>query len=203
MNCIPGTRGYEDVTDSFIEASQALDFAHINEDFLKFLPSPPARILDVGAGAGQNAAALARLGYSIYAIEPFVPFLNAAKCTYAELGINWSQDSLPLLGKLPNLAGYFDFILVDGVWHHLSEEERDRSLERFATLLTVGGAWPLSLRHGPAGAGKHIFQTDGPRTVTAATRYGLKVALHLQDEPSKMKNKPGVPWTRIVLTKTA
>ena len=46
--------------DAFIETSRNLSFATVNGDFVEFLPATPGRILDAGAGAGQNAAALAR-----------------------------------------------------------------------------------------------------------------------------------------------
>ncbi|MBE9103156.1 class I SAM-dependent methyltransferase [Vacuolonema iberomarrocanum] len=198
MDSVSGTRGYEDVIDAFIEVSQALDFAEINKDFLDFLPPIPSCVLDAGAGAGQNAAALARMGYSVVAVEPFAAFLDAGRSHYKDLNITWIQDSLPLLQTLGDSSEPFDFILVDGVWHHLDEEERERCMARFSTLLSKGGVCAMSLRHGPAGAGKHVFPTDGQKTALLARRYGLRVALHLTNQPSKMRNKPGVTWTRMV-----
>lgn len=74
-------------------------------------------------------------------------------------------------------------------------------MERLSSLLCEGGCCALSLGNGPAGAGKHVFPTDGKRTATLAYQYGLEVALHLTKQPSLMKNKPGVTWTRMVLRK--
>jgi hypothetical protein len=71
--------GYEDGVDGFIQVSQALDFAEINQDFLDFLPPIPNAVLDAGAGARQNAAALARMGYSVVAVEPLAAFSVAAR----------------------------------------------------------------------------------------------------------------------------
>ncbi|MEO0532645.1 MAG: class I SAM-dependent methyltransferase [Cyanobacteria bacterium P01_A01_bin.123] len=201
MNNVPGTRGYEAIKDAFIEVSQALDFAEINKDFLEYLPSLPSRVLDAGAGVGQNAAALARLGYLVVAVEPLPAFLDAARSTYRDLNVIWVNDSLPGLRKLGEASGMFDFILVDGVWHHLDDEERSQCMARFSTLLNDGGACAISLRHGPAGAGTYIFPTDGRKTAVLAKHYGLRVLLHLANQPSKMRNKPGVTWTRMVLRK--
>lgn len=201
MENVPGTRGYEDVIDAFIEVSQALDFAEINQDFLDFLPPIPSSVLDAGAGAGQNAAALARMGYSVVAVEPLAAFLDAGRSHYKSLNITWIQDSLPLLQTLEDSSELFDFILVDGVWHHLDAEERELCMARFSTLLRDEGVCAMSLRHGPAGAGKHVFPTDGQKTALLARRYGLWVALHLTNQPSKMKNKPGVTWTRMAFRK--
>ncbi|WP_297184818.1 class I SAM-dependent methyltransferase [uncultured Porticoccus sp.] len=198
---VAGTRGYEEVVDVFIEASQALNFAEICSDVLEFLPSIPCRVLDAGAGAGQNAAALSRMGYSVVAAEPLPAFLDAGRSTYGDLDISWVQDSLPHLQDLPDPSERFGFILLEGVWHHLDDEEREWSMARLSTLLIDGGICALSLRHGPAGAGKHVFPTDGPMTTVLARRYGMEVALHLADQPSKMSNKPGVTWTRMVFRK--
>ncbi len=201
MDNVPGTKGYENVIGGFIEASQALDFREVNKDFLVFLPPVPSRVLDAGAGAGQNAAALAKLGHSVVAVEPMAAFLNAARSTYRDLDVTWVDDSLPLLKKLGDARGQFDFILVSGVWHHLDEEERTLAMARFSTLLDEGGACAISLRHGPAGAGKHVFPTDGQTTAALANQCGLDVELHLTNQPSLMENKADVTWTRIVVRK--
>ncbi len=199
MNNVPGTRGYEKVVDSFLAASQALNFAETSRSFVRFLPPRPARVLDAGSGAGQNAAALARMGYSVVAVEPFSPFLDAARQTYRSLGITWVEDSLPLLGKLGGEAGEFDFILIDAVWHHLDEAERASCMARLSTLLSDRGACALSLRQGPAGAGTHVFPVDDEATAALASQHGLRAALLLAKQPSIMKNKPDVSWTRLVL----
>jgi SAM-dependent methyltransferase len=201
MHNIPGTRGYEQVVAAFVRESQKLDFARVNRDFLAFLPSVPCRVLDAGCGAGQNAAALARLGYTVVAVEPLAAFLDAARRTYAALPITWINDSLPLVPTLGVESRQFGFILVDGVWHHLDEEERTQCMARLASLLQNGGVCALSLRHGPAGAGTHVFPTDGQKTAVLANQYGLQVAMCLTDQPSIMKNKPRVTWTRIALKK--
>jgi 2-polyprenyl-3-methyl-5-hydroxy-6-metoxy-1,4-benzoquinol methylase len=203
MSEVSGTRGYEQVVDAFIRSSQVLSFADINEDFLPFLPPAPSRILDAGAGAGQNAAALARMGHSVVAVEPYPAFLHAAKAAYSNLEIDWIKDCLP---KLERLGGPFDFILVDGVWHHLDTQEREEAMERFVSILAGGGVCAISLRNGPAGGGKHVFPTHAGETVFHAESLGLRVILHLADQPSKMKDKPDVIWSRVAfrkLTRTA
>lgn len=201
MDDVPGTKGYEKVVSKFIEVSQALSFSEVNKDFLKFLPSVASCVLDAGAGAGQNAAALARLGHSVVAVEPMSAFLHAARSTYQGIGVTWVEDSLPLLKKIGDIPNQFSFILVDGVWHHLDNDERLQSMTRFSTLLDNGGACAISLRHGPAGAGTHIFPTDAKETAELANHCGLEVLLLLKNQPSIMKNKPLVTWTRIVVRK--
>ena len=201
MDNVPGTQGYERVIDGFIELSQSLAFEDLNKVFLEFLPTTAGRVLDAGAGAGQNAAAMAKRGHSVIAVEPLTAFLEAARQSYADPKITWVRDSLPLLEKLGDAPAQFDFILIQGVWHHLDERERSLAMERLSMLLDDGGACAFTLRNGPAGGGTRVFPTDGPQTVSLAAECGLKTVLHRADQPSYMKNKPGVIWTFLVVRK--
>ncbi|MFM7600712.1 MAG: class I SAM-dependent methyltransferase, partial [Pseudanabaena sp.] len=73
MEVVPGTEGYQRSIEPFIQTSQALSFNVVCSDFLRFIPAPPCRVLDIGAGAGQNSAALAALGHAVTAVEPMIP----------------------------------------------------------------------------------------------------------------------------------
>lgn len=201
MGKVAGTEGYEKDVDAFAEASFELKFADINKEFLEYLPKVPARALDVGCGVGQNAAALAEFGFQVVAVEPLNEFLSLAKSKFSGHGISWYNDHLPTLSQIPENIGRFDLVLADGVFHHLDEQEQRVSISRFAQLLNVGGVCTISLRNGPAGAGKHIFPTNSDALVKHANDLGLEVLLHLKRQPSKMKNKPKVHWDRIVLKK--
>lgn len=200
MHATPGTRGYESGVERFIQASQTLNFAVTNRDFLPYLPPLPARVLDLGAGVGQNAAALARLGYEVVAVEPLGDFVEAARRTYPGLSIHSQQDSLPQLESLHDVAP-FDFILLDGVWHHLDPDERPVAMARIASLMHPGGRCAISLRNGPAGMGTHLFPTSAAETIRQGAACGLKAILHLENQPSLFAHKVGVSWARVVLEK--
>ena len=45
--------------------SSRLEFERTKEIILRFLPRPPARVVDVGSGAGPYAFWLAGLGYEV------------------------------------------------------------------------------------------------------------------------------------------
>lgn len=201
MSKVEGTKGYKDALATFAEASYKLKFEEINEDFLQFLPRTPARVLDAGAGVGQNSAALSKLGYEVVAVEPLEDFLCLAKAKFKGLDIKWYQDSLPLLNNLPMSVSCFDFILADSVFHHLNEEEQKQSMHSFFQLLNDGGVCATSLRNGPAGVGKHVFPTNSDEMNVYAKRLGFEVLLHLKGQPSKMKNKTKVVWDRVALRK--
>lgn len=199
MRKVPGTKGYDEVIEAFTQASYELKFEEVNEDFLELLPQAPGLVLDAGAGVGQNAAALAQLGYEVVAVEPLKEFLDIAKAKYETLDITWINDSLPQLKDLKSFSNSFDLILVDSVLHHLSQAEHKESLLRFSQLLAPSGICVMSLRNGPAGAGKHIFPTDSDTLADYACRLDLKVVKHLKNQPSKMKLKANVIWSRLAL----
>lgn len=198
---VPGTQGYLAAIERFSAASLNLSFAEINQDFLPLMPAAPARVLDLGAGVGQNAAALTRLGYQVTAVEPLAAFLAIAKAQFDDLAIHWLQDSLPELTCLDNAAGEFELILLDGVWHHLAPEQRPLCLQRFAQLLKPAGICAISLRNGPPGVGTHVFETCSEQLCQLAGQYGLEVLLRLDNQASKMAAKPEVFWSRVALAK--
>lgn len=158
LSNVLGTRGYEKVVESFTEASLVLDFKEVNRDFLHLLPKSPAKVLDAGSGVGQNSAALSEEGYSVVAIEPLQEFLDIAKNQFSHLNVEWINDSLPDMKTILGNKEKFDFILMDGVWHHLSNDERRECIYNFSRITHKGGICAISLRNGPAGAGSHIFQ---------------------------------------------
>ncbi len=201
MNKVPGIKGYDRSINGFIEGTQALNFHEVCKDFIDFLPSVAGCVLDAGTGAGQNAAALAEMGYSVTAVEPMAEFLAAARNKYSTLPITWLSGSLPMLECLSSKERQFDFILAVGVWHHLDEAERALAMERFASLLTGGGKCAISLRNGAPGMGTCVYQTDANHTIKQATEWGLKCVFRLEGQPSILKNKDDVKWARLVLQK--
>ena len=207
-----GVKGYERSIHQFIEASQALSFEDVCKDFLAFLPIGSARVLDVGSGAGQNSAALAKLGYSVVAVEPMLEFLEAARRKYGDLTAtlrrpygdltaSWRQGSLPALDCLGAHEEPFDFILVSAVWHHLDDADRAQAIERLVFLLKKGGKCALSLRNGPAGMGTFVHPTNVHHTIKQFKESGLECVLCLQNQASVMRHKDNVTWSRIVLEK--
>lgn len=81
---------------------------------------PGARVLDVGAGTGRDAALLAREGYDVRAIEPSAALRDVALQRHAELRERLLPGSLP--DELPQpdaLEGPFDGVLCSAVLQHL------------------------------------------------------------------------------------
>src|SRR3954454_6666378 len=130
----------------------------ISTDLLAFvranLPSPPVRLLEVGAGDGAGARALAQAGYQVLAIDPEPAGADVCRAS---------------LHELDEPAASFEAAVAITSLHHV--EPLDASLGRLAQLLEPGGvlvvdefdvgafderaaAWWLRQRHA-LGAAEH------------------------------------------------
>jgi 2-polyprenyl-3-methyl-5-hydroxy-6-metoxy-1,4-benzoquinol methylase len=84
------------------------------------LPPPPARVLEIGAGDGELAAALTTAGYEVVAIDPASEVENVQRVALHEL------DEQP-----------FDVAVAVVSLHHI--EPLGESFERLAALVRSGG----------------------------------------------------------------
>ncbi len=199
---VPGISGYSEVASRFCNLSESIDFREIHRCILHLLPEAGAMVLDVGAGTGRDAAALAAMGHSVVAVEPMDQFLADARAKHPSSKIRWVSGSLPGLQELPAEPDQFDFVLCHAVWQHLSNGERAEAIARLARLLKPKGVFALGLRHGPPGGGTHYFPASVAQTVALAATVNLSVELRLEDQPSALPNKTHVTWTRLAFRKT-
>jgi SAM-dependent methyltransferase len=90
---------------------------------LSHLPSPPARVLEVGCGDGELARVVDGAGYDVTAIDPMAP-----------------EGDIFRRIKLDELESdaYFDAVVASAVLHHLPN--LDASLERIVEALAGGGS---------------------------------------------------------------
>jgi len=198
---VKGTKGYSEHTERFIEATVAIDFKELHRSFFKYIPTKPSRVLDVGAGIGRDASALSEMGHSVVAVEPTAAFRAVAKKLYDSPNIEWLNDSLPMLSMIDFSPQQFGFVLASGVWHHLDKTEQQKAMSRIARLLCPNGIFALSLRHGPPGVGTHVFPTNAQKTIEYAEACGLTVHFSGANQPSLLKGKESVTWTRLVFAK--
>ncbi|MQS10906.1 class I SAM-dependent methyltransferase [Streptomyces kaniharaensis] len=158
---------------------------------LHLFPPAPAAVLDIGAGTGRDAAALAALGHPVVAAEPTPELRCLGKQLHAGSGIRWIDDALPALPSLG--AERFDLVLLTAVWMHLAPAERPPAMRTLARLLAPGGRVVLSLRHGPVPPGRRMFDVPPNETVTLAATHHLRL-LHRTAHPD-LHARPGVHWT--------
>lgn len=199
MRLVQGTLGYAEVASRYAAVTDDVSFEALHASFLPYLPSPPSRVLDVGAGTGRDAVVLAALGHEVLAVEPCSALREVGIVRHGSSNATFLEDALP---ELKLVDGAFDFVLASSVWHHLDPEEQLLGLDRVAELLAPGGVFCLSLRNGPAGAGRHVFPTDSVALREHSERLGLRTLLHEIDQPSLLPGKPKVRWARLALRRS-
>ena len=133
--------------ESFDEASRlagghtSLEFTRILELMERYLPSPPATILDIGGATGIYSYPLAKKGYEVHLIDPVEKHLEQARetsekqtdhpITSISLGdacaLEWPDSSV-------------DVVLLMGPLYHLTErDDRLKALREAYRVLRDGG----------------------------------------------------------------
>lgn len=204
MTGSPSTAGYaEEAVDLFVRYEKR-DPAVVHAPWAEFIPSPPSRILDIGAGTGRDAAWFARTGHSVLAVEPVDALRTGAAKLHPEPGIIWLDDALPDLTATRARGETFDMILMHAVWMHLTEEERATGMAHVANLLTPGGRLFMSQRHGPIPEGRCMFDISGEETIALAAPLGLANLFHERTGSIQTENMArGIEWTKLVFEKTS
>ena len=178
-----GTEGYGETADVLVKQYESVSFAEVHRDTLALFPTAPASVLDIGAGTGRDAAALAAMGHAVVAVEPTAELRAHGQRLHAGAAIDWIDDALPELVAVHALGRRFDLVLLSAVWMHLDEAERTRAMDRVAGLLQPGGLMTLSLRHGPVPAGRRMFEVSAAETRALAARHGLET-IHDSERPA-------------------
>lgn len=117
-----------------------LEFARTKEIVLRYLPSPPATILDVGAAAGAYSLWLAESGYQVHLVDPVPRLVEEARRRSAASSSRICSCQVPDARDLPFDDSIADGVLLLGPLYHLTEEaERSRALREAHRVLRPGG----------------------------------------------------------------
>jgi len=195
----PGTAGYAEAADQLVQQYESVSFRDVYSDFARFVPLDPSNVLDIGAGSGRDAAAMAALGHRVVAVEPTAELRELAQQIHPHSSIEWIDDSLPGLPNVRARDRQFDLVLMTAVWMHLDEAERRQALPVVASLLAPGGRILLSLRHGPVPDGRRMFDVPAEELINEAEPLGL--SLLARKEREDMLGRDQVRWTLLALTR--
>ncbi|MFI0968235.1 class I SAM-dependent methyltransferase [Streptomyces sp. NPDC021080] len=197
LHSMVSTAGYGEAAEALAEQYESVTFNEVHREVLHLFPSRPSSVLDVGAGSGRDAAALASRGHWVVAAEPTAELRALGRRIHADQEIEWVDDALPELPGLTAQERRFDLILLTAVWMHLDERQRTSAMARLVSLLESEGRVVLSLRHGPAPAGRRMFPVSAEETISLAQSHGLDVVHQAQREDPH--GRPGVAWTYLGL----
>jgi len=118
-----------------------LEFA-VNKAWIhRYLPPPPARVLDIGGGPGRYSIGLAEQGYRVTLADLSPDLLDVARGKSAEAGAEL-QDIVEVnatdLSRFGDAS--FDAVLCMGPLYHLIDEnDRIRVVQELLRVLTPGG----------------------------------------------------------------
>ncbi len=193
MNGRRSTDGYASDAKTLAAQYESIRFEDTHRDVMHLFPAPPARVLDIGAGSGRDAAALARCGYRVSAAEPTAALRAEGQRLHAGAAIDWTDDGLPDLPVLTARGTRFDLILLTAVWMHLDAAERAAAMPRLAALLAPGGRIVMTLRHGPVPPGRRMFEVGADETIRLAAGSGLRI-LH-RGRRADTLGRADIGWT--------
>lgn len=185
---------YDGSAERMADLYESSSFDKVHVDVLDLLPEAGTAVLDVGAGSGRDAAALADRGYVVTAVEPSAGLRREAMVRHSTSNVQWLDDALPNLSRLPE--GQFAFILVSAVWMHLAPRDRTPATRRLAQLLAPGGYLAISIRLGPSDPARSIRQVDTQALEADAREVGLMSVRSL--ESGDALGRATVRWRTVV-----
>ena len=119
---------------------ESLEFVRTQELLVRYLPPPPAAILDVGGGPGAYAVWLARDGYRVHLLDPVPLHLEQANAAAAAQPDHPFTAALGDARRLVEPEASFDAVLLLGPLYHLTERaDRVAALAEARRVLRPGG----------------------------------------------------------------
>ena len=196
-----GTQGYAEEADTLAVRYEAMTFEGVQREVLHLIPTAPCRVLDIGAGTGRDAAALAARGHKVTAAEPTARLRAHGQRLHAAASIVWSDDSLPDLTGLRAAGSSFDLVMATAVWMHLDAAERALAMRNVAALVALCGLFIVSLRYGPEPPGPSMFAVPADETVAQAAENGLSLIHRREREDAQ--GRDDIRWTSLGFRRAA
>ncbi len=118
-----------------------IEFARTQEIIMRYLPTPPAVILDIGGGSGPYAFWLAKTGYEVHLVDPVDLHIEQAKeASNLQPEHPIASISLGDARELRFSSASADAVLLLGPLYHLIDKnERLLALREASRVLRNGG----------------------------------------------------------------
>jgi SAM-dependent methyltransferase len=132
-------RRWPDLADSLWRSPILVELTHgrLWRLVAEVLPSPPARVLDIGCGTDALSLAIAQAGHDVTAIDPDPTAIELAERSAHQAGpVRLAYHRSDVATYVPDEAG-FDVIVTSRTLHHVREPAG--ALERARRWLRPGG----------------------------------------------------------------
>lgn len=117
-----------------------LEFRHMTELLARYLPAPPARLIDIGGAAGEYTFWMAERGYEAHLLDIVPKHIAEAKRRAAETDCAPAAMVVGDALDMPYGEGVFDGAFMAGPLYHLMERaDRMKALQECRRVLRPGG----------------------------------------------------------------
>ena len=118
----------------------AIEFARTQDIIQRYLPKPPAMVLDVGGGPGVYSAWLARLGYTVRLLDIVPRHIEQARALSETQAANPFSAEIGDATDLPAPDDSQNLVLELGPLYHLTDKtQRIKALSEARRVLVNGG----------------------------------------------------------------
>ena len=194
----PAIADYDAKASFLVPRWRTLDPLEVHAPILHLLPKQPSRIIDLGAGAGGDAAWFASQGHSVLAVEPADGLRTAGMADFPHPNIEWVDDSLPDLARVMLRRETFDLAMITAVWAHLDHAQRATAIPNIAALLRPSGRLIMSIREGWTLPERPTWEAHPDETIRLAETAGLKLIFRATTASiQKINRDHGVLWHRL------
>jgi ubiquinone/menaquinone biosynthesis C-methylase UbiE len=122
------------------DGRQRIEFLRVWDLLERHLPPPPARILDVGGGAGVYAVPLAAAGYEVHLVDPVPLHVDQATAASREAAVRLAGVSVGDALDLEAADDSVEVVLLLGPLYHLtSKADRLAALREARRVVRPGG----------------------------------------------------------------
>jgi ubiquinone/menaquinone biosynthesis C-methylase UbiE len=136
------TRYYQEIAEEGRLAAGAsqLEFARTKEIVVRYLPLPPATVLDIGGAAGAYALWLAEKGYQVHLIDAVPRLVDEARRRSEGSAHRIASCQVGDARRLPFADAVADAVLLLGPLYHLTDSaDRLAALREAYRVLRPGG----------------------------------------------------------------
>jgi len=130
-------------------------------EIMKFLPNPPARILDIGAGSGWTSELYARSGYAVIGVDISPDMIELARLRISEeLDLDFKCSDYE--EEIRSHLGEFDAVIAYDALHHAEKEHN--VIQNVFDCLYPNGIF-ITMEPG-------VGHSKTPESIQAMAKYG-------------------------------